>query len=51
MAGPGNVPLGSTASADVLQRIEQNTAQTLRWVKILVAAILVLIVVTAVLFV
>ncbi len=41
---PSNDPSG------VLGRIEMNTAATLRWVKILVVAVVLLIVLTAVLF-
>lgn len=37
--------MGTDPSA-VWQRIERNTAETLRWMKILVAAVIVLIVVT-----
>ncbi len=37
-------------SSDTLQRIEQNTAATLRWVKILVVAVFVFIVLTAFLY-
>jgi len=37
-------------STELLRRIERNTAETLRWMKILVGAVVVLIVVTALLF-
>jgi len=54
MAGTSSLPSGApwpTDSASVLQRIETNTAETVRWMKILVAVMIVLIVVTGLLFV
>lgn len=54
----GMTPFGGTPtyapaadSSDVLQRIERNTADMARWVKILTVMVIVLIVVNVLLFV
>lgn len=54
MAGSSSLPTGATWPTDstsVLQRIEANTAETTRWLKILVAVVVVLIIVTGLLFI
>ena len=47
-AGPSPV---TNDPSELLRRIEQNTASLVQWVKILVGAVVVLVIVTALLFV
>lgn len=54
MSGVGTLPFQGPQALDTSQRlanIERNTSDLLRWVKILVASVLLLVVVTVVLFV
>ncbi len=49
---PSSTPVpSSTDATTLLQQIERNTSETVRWVKYLVVAVAILVIVTALLFV